>query len=254
MKFWNVVLEKIIWTYRVRNEEVLRRVKEERNIRQTIKVRKANWVVHILHRNCLLKHVTEGNIEVKAEGMRRRGCRLKQLMDDLKRSRRYLKMNEETVQLLRALRITCSGRGYGLVRQTTRWWWLMMMMMMMIQDMMTLRKCKYSFTPSALALYETEWSASRPGRFTPGEGISITQKIEGWLGLRAGLDTLQCGSLSFPTHKFVSITTMLSWLLCGHVLYKKFLIVFRYFTFSRNEDCCRKSSFLGVPYINKLAY
>jgi hypothetical protein len=35
-------MEKIIWTDRVRNEEVLHRVKEERNILHTIKRRKAN--------------------------------------------------------------------------------------------------------------------------------------------------------------------------------------------------------------------
>jgi hypothetical protein len=55
-------MEKIIWTNRVRNE-VLHRVKEERNIVHTIKIRKANWIGHILRRNCLLKHVTEGKIE-----------------------------------------------------------------------------------------------------------------------------------------------------------------------------------------------
>jgi hypothetical protein len=55
-------MEKISWTADVRNEEVLHRVKEERNILHTIKRRKANWIVHILHRNCLLKHVTEGKI------------------------------------------------------------------------------------------------------------------------------------------------------------------------------------------------
>jgi hypothetical protein len=47
----------------VRNEEVLQRVKEERSILQTIERRKANWIGHILHWNCLLNHVTEGNIE-----------------------------------------------------------------------------------------------------------------------------------------------------------------------------------------------
>ena len=41
-------MEKISWTDRVRNEEVLRRVKEERNITHTIKRRKANWIGHIL--------------------------------------------------------------------------------------------------------------------------------------------------------------------------------------------------------------
>jgi hypothetical protein len=47
----------ISWTDRVRNEEVLHRVNEERNIVHTIKRRKANWIGHILRRNCLLKHV-----------------------------------------------------------------------------------------------------------------------------------------------------------------------------------------------------
>jgi hypothetical protein len=55
-------MEKISWTDRVRNEEVLQ-VKEERNILHTIKTRKANWNGHILRRNCLLKHVIEGKLE-----------------------------------------------------------------------------------------------------------------------------------------------------------------------------------------------
>jgi hypothetical protein len=55
-------MEKISWTDRARNEEVLHRVKEERNILHTIKIRKANWIGHVLHRNCLLKHVIEGEI------------------------------------------------------------------------------------------------------------------------------------------------------------------------------------------------
>ena len=46
----------------MRNEEVLQRVKEEKNILQTIKRRKANWIGHIWHRNCLLKQVTEGKM------------------------------------------------------------------------------------------------------------------------------------------------------------------------------------------------
>ena len=35
-------MEKVSWTYHVRNEEVLQTVKEERNILQTIKRKKAN--------------------------------------------------------------------------------------------------------------------------------------------------------------------------------------------------------------------
>jgi hypothetical protein len=48
-------MEKIIWTDRVTNEEVLRRVKEEKNIIHTVKRRKGNWIGHILRKNCLLK-------------------------------------------------------------------------------------------------------------------------------------------------------------------------------------------------------
>jgi hypothetical protein len=60
----------------VRNEEVvLHRVKEERNSLDIIKKRKANWIGHMLHRNCLLKHVIEGKIKERVEVTGRRGRR-----------------------------------------------------------------------------------------------------------------------------------------------------------------------------------
>jgi hypothetical protein len=40
-------MEKISWTDRVRNEEVLLRVKEQRNILHEVSRHKANWVGHI---------------------------------------------------------------------------------------------------------------------------------------------------------------------------------------------------------------
>jgi len=46
--------EKVSWTTRVRSSEVLRRVKEERNIVQIITSRTANWIGHIFRRNCHL--------------------------------------------------------------------------------------------------------------------------------------------------------------------------------------------------------
>jgi hypothetical protein len=70
----------------VRNEEVLHRVKEDRNILHTIKRRKANWIGHKLRRNCLLKHVIVGKLEGRTG---RRGRRRKQLLDDLKEKRGY---------------------------------------------------------------------------------------------------------------------------------------------------------------------
>ena len=48
-------MEKISWTDHVRNEEVLFRVNEQRNNLHAIRKRKANWIGHILRRNCLLK-------------------------------------------------------------------------------------------------------------------------------------------------------------------------------------------------------
>ena len=47
----------------MRNEEVLLRVKEQRNILHEISKRKANWIGHILRRNCLLQRITEGKIK-----------------------------------------------------------------------------------------------------------------------------------------------------------------------------------------------
>ena len=47
-------MERISWADRVRNEEVLHRVKEDRNIIHTVKRRKADWIGDILRRNCLL--------------------------------------------------------------------------------------------------------------------------------------------------------------------------------------------------------
>ena len=53
-------MEKISWTDRVRNEEVLHRIKEETNVVHTETRRKDNSTGHVLLRNCLLKHVIEG--------------------------------------------------------------------------------------------------------------------------------------------------------------------------------------------------
>ena len=55
-------MEKIILSDRVGNE-VLHVVKRERNVLQIIQIRKANWIGHMLRRNCLVKHVIEGKIE-----------------------------------------------------------------------------------------------------------------------------------------------------------------------------------------------
>ena len=57
--------------------EVLQRVKEERDILQIIKRKQANWIGHILRRNCLLKHFIEGNTKgiMEMAGIREIRCK-----------------------------------------------------------------------------------------------------------------------------------------------------------------------------------
>ena len=84
-------MEKISLTDHVRNEEV----NEQRNILHEIRKRKANWIGHILRRNCLLKQVIEGKIKGEIEVTRRRGRKRKNLLDELKDRRGYCLLKEE---------------------------------------------------------------------------------------------------------------------------------------------------------------
>jgi hypothetical protein len=51
------------------------------------------------------------------------------------------------------------------------------------------------------SLDECEWSASRPGRFTPGERITDTHWIGGWMGPRASLYAVEKRTISCPLRK-----------------------------------------------------
>jgi hypothetical protein len=107
---------KISWTDRVRNEEVLLTVKEQRNILHEICKRKANWIGHILRRNFLLQQVIEGKTKggIEVTGRRRR-----KLMDDLKKRRGYSHLKEEALD--RTIWRARFGRGFGpVVRQTAK--------------------------------------------------------------------------------------------------------------------------------------
>jgi len=111
-------MEKISWTGHVRNEEVLLRVNEQRNILQEIRKRKANWVGHILRRNCLLKQVIEGKIEGEMEVTRRRGRRRRKLLDELKDRSGYCHLKEEALYC--TMWRNRFGGGFGpVVRQNT---------------------------------------------------------------------------------------------------------------------------------------
>jgi len=113
-------MEKIIWADHVRDEEVLLRVNEQSNIQHEIRKRKANWIGHILRRNCLLKQFIEGTLKGKLEVARRRGRRCKKLLDGLKCRRGYCQLKEEAVD--RTIWRHRFGGGFGpVVRQHTEW-------------------------------------------------------------------------------------------------------------------------------------
>ena len=101
----------------MKNEEVLLRVKEKKNILHEISKRKANWIGHILCRNCLLQRVIEGKIKGGIEVTGRRGRRRKKLLDDLKERRGYSHLKEEALD--RSTRRALFGRGFGPVKRQT---------------------------------------------------------------------------------------------------------------------------------------
>jgi hypothetical protein len=101
------------------NEEVLLRVKEQRNILHEIRRRKDNWIGHILRRNCLLQQVIEGKIKGRIEVTGRRGRRRRKLLDDLKERRGYLHLKEEALDP--TMWRGSFERGFGpFVRQTAK--------------------------------------------------------------------------------------------------------------------------------------
>jgi hypothetical protein len=89
-------VEKISWTDRVRNE-VLRRLKEQRNILHEISKWKANWIGHILGRNCLLRQVIEGKIKERIEVTGIRGRRRRKLLGELKEWTGYSYLKEKAL-------------------------------------------------------------------------------------------------------------------------------------------------------------
>ena len=90
---------------------MLLRVNEKRNILHEIRKRKANWIDHILRRNCLLQQVIEGKIKEQIEVTRGRGRRRKKLLDDLKDRKGYCQLKEEALD--RTVWRNRFGRGFG---------------------------------------------------------------------------------------------------------------------------------------------
>jgi hypothetical protein len=84
-----------------------------------ISKREANWIGHILRRNCLLQRVIEGKIQGEIEVTGRQRKRRRKLLDDLKERRGYFRLKEEALN--RAMWRARFERGFGpVVRQTTK--------------------------------------------------------------------------------------------------------------------------------------
>jgi hypothetical protein len=112
-------MENISWTDHLRNEAVLLRVKEQSNILHEISKREANWIIHILHRNCLLQQVIKEKIKGGIEVTGRRGRRRWKLLDDLKEMRGYSHLKEGALD--RKMWRACFGRSFlPVVRQTNK--------------------------------------------------------------------------------------------------------------------------------------
>ena len=157
--------------------EVSHRVKEERNMIQTIKRKKVKWFHHIWRRNCLLKHIIEANIE----GKRRRGRRHEQLLNDLKENKRYWNMKEQALD--HTPWTTRFRRGYGpVVRQAKQW---------MNSNILHLRTCLRRWyylavigtykRDSSCSVWDTRWGRrndrSTSGKYFFGLGL-ITHIIQ----------------------------------------------------------------------------
>jgi hypothetical protein len=83
-------MEKIKWSEKVTNEQVLQRIGENRALLNNIPRRKVHWIGHILRKNWLLLDVIEEQVtEVKEIE------RTTQLLDDLRNRRRYCELKEK---------------------------------------------------------------------------------------------------------------------------------------------------------------
>jgi hypothetical protein len=119
-EMWRWRRLEISWTDHLRNEEVLLGAKEQRNILHEISKRKANWIGHILRRNCLLRQVIEGKIKEWIKVTWRRGRRRRKLLYDLRERRWYSHLKEETLD--RNVWRARFGRDFGpVVRLTAKW-------------------------------------------------------------------------------------------------------------------------------------
>ena len=84
-------MEKVKWTEKLTNAEVLKLVNEVPSLLDTIKKRKRRQIGHVLRHESLLRTAMEGRME----GKRPRGRKRIMMMDDLKNGEGYAKMKRK---------------------------------------------------------------------------------------------------------------------------------------------------------------
>ena len=77
---------KISWKHKVNNVKVLERIGETRTLMERIRIRKRNWIGHVLRGDSLLKDIIEGTVS----GKRKRGRKRMKMLDDLKKEDGYV--------------------------------------------------------------------------------------------------------------------------------------------------------------------
>jgi Reverse transcriptase (RNA-dependent DNA polymerase) len=94
-------IQKISWTDRVTNEEVLRRVNEKRCIIEQIMKRQRNWIGHVLRGNSLLRETIEGRIKGKCL----RGRPRQKMLDNILNGHTYANIKKIAQDRLRWKRL-----------------------------------------------------------------------------------------------------------------------------------------------------
>jgi hypothetical protein len=105
-------MEKIRWTDRVKNKEVLQVVNEDLNALQAMQRDRPDWIGHISRRNWLLKKIVERKVEGRMEVTGRHGRRRKKLLDDIQETRSW-KLEQVTLDCNQWR--TRFGKGCGTV-------------------------------------------------------------------------------------------------------------------------------------------
>jgi len=84
MWIWRKVL-KISWMQKVKNQEVLNTIYDEKSVINNIHQRKHKWIGHVLRHDGQLHTVMVGRIE----GKRGRRCKRPQMIDDVVEKKKY---------------------------------------------------------------------------------------------------------------------------------------------------------------------